>query len=120
MIKLFARYTSVGVINTIIHWIIFYVLFCILETNQSIANFSGFVISVTFSFLVNARFTFKSTASALKYMLYFSFMGLLSLTVGGLSDWLHMPSMVTLVTFSLISLVCGFIYSKYIVFKNIK
>ena len=95
MLKLFAKYTSIGVINTLIHWVVFAVCICAFHTGQALGNFAGFVVAVSFSFFANARFTFKSSTTTL-------------------------VPIVTLILFSAISLVCGFIYSKFIVFRDAK
>ncbi|KOC89579.1 GtrA family protein [Winslowiella iniecta] len=120
MLKLFARYTSIGVLNTLLHWLIFVICFYGFHTNQALANFAGFIVAVSFSFFANARFTFKSSTTAMRYMMYIGFMGALSAAVGWAADKCALPPLVTLVTFSAISLVCGFIYSKFIVFRNAK
>ncbi|EPD1612861.1 TPA: GtrA family protein, partial [Escherichia coli] len=88
--------------------------------NQALANFAGFVVAVSFSFFANARFTFKASTTTMRYMLYVGFMGTLSATVGWAADRCSLPPIVTLVTFSAISLVCGFVYSKFIVFRDAK
>lgn len=119
MYKLFARYASVGLINTAIHWIVFGIM--IHEgINQSLSNFCAFCVAVTFSFFANARWTFDSETTALRYMLYVLFMGSVASLVGWVADKCQAPPVITLVVFSLISLVCGFVYSKYIVFKEVK
>ncbi len=120
MLKLFARYTTVGIINTFIHWVIFAICIYILGSAQSVANFTGFAIAVSFSFFANARFTFNASTTTRRYLLYVVFMGILSAAVGWAADWYRLPPILTLVTFSVMSLVCGFIYSKYIVFRDIK
>ena len=93
MLKLFVRYTSVGVINTLLHWLVFAILF-FAGASQTIANLAAFCVAVTFSFFVNARWTF-----------------------GKLADRAHINPVITLVAFSAISLVFGFIYSRFIVFR---
>lgn len=120
MLKLFTKYVSIGVINTLIHWLVFAICLYILSASQAIANFSGFAIAVSFSFFANARFTFNSSASISRYLLYVGFMGALSFAVGWIADMCAFPPVVTLVTFSAISLVTGFIYSRYIVFRDAK
>ncbi|EJK5499914.1 GtrA family protein [Citrobacter freundii] len=120
MLKLFAKYTSIGVVNTLIHWVVFAICIYVLHTNQALANFSGFVIAVSFSFFANARFTFNASTTTMRYMLYVGFMGTLSAAVGWAADKSGLPPIITLITFSAISLVCGFIYSKFIVFKDAK
>ena len=120
MLKLFAKYTSIGVLNTLIHWAVFGVCIYSAHTNQALANFAGFVVAVSFSFFANAKFTFKASTTTMRYMLYVGFMGTLSATVGWAADRCSLPPIVTLVTFSAISLVCGFVYSKFIVFRDAK
>ncbi|MEG5743156.1 GtrA family protein [Enterobacter hormaechei] len=120
MLKLFAKYTSIGVINTLIHWVVFAVCIYAFHTSQALGNFAGFVVAVSFSFFANARFTFKSSTTTMRYMLYVGFMGSLSAAVGWAADKSGMAPIVTLILFSAISLVCGFIYSKFIVFRDAK
>ena len=120
MLKLFVKYTSIGIINTLIHWVVFAMCIYSLHTNQAMANFAGFVVAVSFSFYANAKFTFNSATTTLRYMLYVGFMGSLSAAVGWGADLCALQPIVTLVTFSAISLVCGFVYSKFIVFRDAK
>ena len=120
MLKLFARYTSIGVINTLIHWAVFAVCIYAFHTSQALANFAGFVVAVSFSFFANARFTFKVRTTTMRYMLYVGFMGTLSAVVGWEADRVDLAPIATLIVFSAISLICGFIYSKYIVFRDAK
>lgn len=120
MLKLFAKYTSIGVINTLIHWVVFAVCIYALHTDQTLGNFAGFVVAVSFSFFANARFTFKSSTTTMRYMLYVAFLGSLSAGVGWAADKTDLAPLITLTVFSAISLVCGFIYSKFIVFRDAK
>ncbi|ENG0939682.1 GtrA family protein [Salmonella enterica] len=120
MLKLSAKYTSIGVLNTLIHWEVF--AFCVYEmhTHQALANFSGFVIAVSFSFYADARFTCNASTTTIRYMKYVGFMGTLSAVVGWMADQCSLPPLITLITFSAISLVCGFIYSRFIIFRDIR
>lgn len=120
MLKLFYRYASVGVLNTAIHWMAFLLLFYIAGSNQALANFGAFCFAVTFSFFANARWTFASEATTIRYMLYVFFMGAVASSVGWAADLCAFRPVITLVSFSAISLVCGFLYSKYIVFREDK
>ncbi|EGT4253286.1 GtrA family protein [Citrobacter amalonaticus] len=116
----FIKYTSVGVINTLIHWIVFAICIYVFHTHQALANFLGFGVAVSFSFYANARFTFKQSTTTRRYLLYVGFMGLLSILTGWGAEKCGFPPLVTLVAFSAISLVCGFIYSRFIVFKDVR
>lgn len=117
MLKLFTKYASVGVINTLIHWVVFAMVFSG-GADQALSNFSAFCVAVTFSFFANARWTFRSEATTIRYMIYVVFMGALASMIGWAADKLHLHPVITLVVFSAISLVCGFFYSKFIVFKE--
>lgn len=120
MLKIFTKYMTIGILNTLIHWFVFAVGIYIFHTNQALANFGGFMAAVSFSFFANAKFTFKSAASTFRYVMYVGFMGTLSAVVGWSADRSDLAPIVTLVAFSAISLVCGFFYSKYIVFRDVK
>jgi len=118
MLKLFTKYLTIGVFNTAIHWMVFWVGVYVFMVNQAAANFLAFATAVTFSFFANASFTFKSKPKFRGYFLFVMFMGLMSVLVGKLSDYYQIAPIITLVEFSLISLVCGFFYSRYVVFRE--
>ncbi|WP_414148457.1 GtrA family protein [Erwinia sp. BNK-24-b] len=118
MWQLFTRYVSVGVLNTLLHWLTFSLLVYALACPQSFANLVAFLIAVTFSFIINAKWTFKKQATKNRYFLFVIFMGSLAWLTGYIADRLHYPFIVTLVAFSVISLIAGFIYSKLVVFRE--
>lgn len=47
-------------------------------------------------------------------------MGAMAAAVGWYADYLSLNPVITLVSFSLVSLLCGFIYSKLIIFSEKK
>ncbi|MGC1125677.1 GtrA family protein [Pantoea agglomerans] len=120
MLKLFTRYFSVGIINTAIHWMVFILAYYIFHTSQALANFGAFCIAVTFSFFANAKWTFDSEATTIRYMMYVFFMGAMASAVGWVGDNMHLHPAVTIILFSAISLVCGFLFSKFFIFKDVK
>lgn len=120
MLKLFTKYMTVGIINTIIHWIVFGALVYLSAYDQSVGNLIAFLVAVTFSFFANAKFTFQARASGGRYFLFITFMGTLSFISGQLSDHYNISPLITMIEFSAISLVCGFFYSKFIVFRKKK
>ncbi|GBU09599.1 translocase [Gammaproteobacteria bacterium] len=115
---LFYKYASIGVLNTLIHAIFFFI-FIYLSSTQALANFLAFCISVTFSFFMNARFTFKKTASLKRYIFYAAAMGIISYLFGKLADYLDFFPIFTLIGFSMLSLILGFLYSKLFVFNKL-
>lgn len=117
--NIFLRYASVGVMNTLVHWAIFG-LMLFSGSPQSISNVVAFCIAVTVSFFANAKWTFKKEATTIRYMVYVLFMGIMAFSVGLGADKVGLNPIATLVSFSVISLICGFIYSKLVVFKDEK
>ncbi|HCT5821998.1 TPA: GtrA family protein [Citrobacter sedlakii] len=118
MLKIFAKYTSVGILNTLIHWGVFALILYVFHAPQSIANLSGFCVAVTFSFFMNARYTFRSSASKYRYFIFVGFMGSMAFITGVVADTLRIQAIATLVFFSGSSLILGFLYSKFVVFKD--
>lgn len=120
MFKLFSRYLSVGVLNTALHWIVFLVLVILLGSSQAIANLIAFSVAVTFSFFANSKWTFKADVTLFRYFSFVTFMGIIAVTLGYISDKMYLPALITLITFSAISLFFGFIYSNFVVFREKK
>ena len=112
------RYAVTGGLNTAVHWCVFAALVWA-GSPQSFANLSGFVVAVTVSFFINARWTFNARPSLKRYTAMVLTMGLLSFVVGSAADRLSLHPLVTLVGFSLISLVIGFLIAKFIVFREV-
>lgn len=117
MLKTFARYFSIGIINTGIHWLVFFSVYMILN-DQAISNIFGFMTAVTFSFFANARWTFKSEITTIRYIAMVTFMGILSWFIGKQADTNQLPPLLTLVVFSGTNLVIGFLFSKFFVFRG--
>ncbi|MCS2161493.1 GtrA family protein [Scandinavium sp. H11S7] len=109
-------YTFIGVLNTAIHWSVFFA-FSSFGFLQAFSNLAAFSIASTFSYYMNSKFNFKKKAKGRTYFLFVVGLGALSLVVGACADKLNINSFVTLIVFSSLSLILGFIYSKYIVFK---
>jgi len=118
MLKLFIKYTLVGGLNTLIHWVSFAGAYYLISLNQMLSNFIGFCIAVTFSFFVNAKWTFESEQTAIKYFMYVGFMGAVAMLFGYIGDKMALNPIFTLISFSAISLFIGFLYSKFIVFRS--
>ncbi|MDH2065990.1 GtrA family protein [Pantoea sp. GD03673] len=117
MLTFFAKYMTVGMVNTLIHWLTFFIGLS-LGLLQSTANLIAFCIAVTFSFFVNARWTFRQRATTWRYILYAVFMGAMAFSVGFLADRFGLYPIITLIASSAISLVCGFLFSRFVVFKG--
>ena len=62
MIKRFATFSLIGVVNTIIHFAVFMVLFESLGVHYLLASTLGFVAAVINSYWMNSRWTFAGLA----------------------------------------------------------
>jgi len=108
----------VGILNTAIHWVIFFILVRF-DLSQSLSNLFAFASAVSFSFYANGKYTFKSKTSLRRYSIFTAFMGFIAFAFGSAADYLELPGLVTLILFSGTSLVVGFLFSKYVVFKKV-
>lgn len=116
--KGFSTYAVVGLANTLIHWQIFYVLSIAAELSQAVSNFSAYCVAATFSFYVNSLYTLDSKVSMFWYVLFIGFMGVMSYGVGRLGDVYRLHGLVTVISFSLLCLVCGFFFSKFVLLRG--
>ena len=62
MVKRFATFSLIGVVNTIIHFIVFMLLFETLGLHYLLASTLGFVAAVLNSYWMNSRWTFAGLA----------------------------------------------------------
>ncbi|MBD9463404.1 GtrA family protein [Pseudomonas sp. Pdm06] len=116
--KGFFSYALIGLANTLIHWQVFFVLRVAFGLNQALSNFTAFCVAASFSFYVNALYTFEAKTSVLGYVLFLCVMGTLSFIVGYLGDRWHVHGLLTVAVFSLLSLVIGFLLSRFVVFRG--
>lgn len=116
MLNNFKLYTLIGVLNTGLHWCIFFILqyFGFL---QSTSNTIAFIISASFSYVMNSKFNFKKEMNGMRYLFFIIGLGLISFYIGHIADRISLNVIFTLIIFSLVSLVMGFLYSKFLVFK---
>ncbi|MDD2057764.1 GtrA family protein [Pseudomonas sp. GD03860] len=115
----FARYTVVGIANTLVHGVVFMCLHVVAGFSQTASNFTAFLVALSFSSVVNARFTFKASLSARRYLALVLSMGSLSVGLGYLADRNDWWPLLTFLVFSLCSLVLGFMCSRY-VFREVR
>lgn len=111
---LFSRYVSVGGLNSLVHAAIFAFALQVLELGQSLGNLLAFFVALSFSFMVNGRYTFRARLSLRRYLLFLTGMGSLSAGLGYLADRGNWPPLITFVGFSLTSLILGFIFTRWI------
>ena len=64
----FLTYAAIGVLNTGIHWGAFGCFYEFGSLSQSLSNLLGFLIAVTFSYVMNAKFTFQKQRNFAGYI----------------------------------------------------
>ena len=116
--KEFSTLAVVGVANTLIYWQLFYVLTTAAELSQAASNVSAFCVAAAFSLYVHALYTFDAKYSVLRYLVYLCFMGVMSFVVGHFADVWHLHGLVTVASFSLLSLICGWLFSRFFLLSN--
>lgn len=116
--KGFSSYTVIGIANTLIHWQVFFLLCVALDWHQARSNLVAFCIAASFSFYMNALYTFDRKMSLGGYLLFMVAMGALSYGVGHLGDLWRLHGLLTVALFSAVSLIVGFLISKYVVFRE--
>ena len=114
----FLTYGVVGLANTAIHALVFFVLVVEFASTQAFANLIAFFVAVTASFFLNAHFTFRQKPTLGKFLRMVLVMALLSFASGYAGDILSLNPLVTFVAWCAISYVAGFLLSRYFVFKS--
>lgn len=107
----FLKYLIVGIFNTAIHVVVF-VAMQLAGNDQALSNLVAFIAALSFSFIANARFTFRVPVSLMRYCLFVAGMGSLSASVGYFADCQRWPPSLTVGLFSLVSLLLGFVFSR--------
>lgn len=118
MLRHFTRYSIIGLLNTALHWGVFLFLTFAINQTQSVSNFIAFVIAASFSFYANARWNFSQKMNTGRYLLWLVIMGSMAILSGWAGEYCHIPAILTLIAFSFSSLLIGFIFAKFIVFKE--
>lgn len=116
MIINFSIYALIGALNTIIHWIVFYVFYS-LYFEQSYCNVLAFMCAASFSYIANSKYNFKIKPRKHKYVYFIIGMGIINYLIGLNSEELELSPLFTLVTSSFSSLLLGFIFSRFFIFR---
>ncbi|MFW8631291.1 GtrA family protein [Vibrio natriegens] len=116
MIVNFSIYALIGVFNTSIHWIVFYVFYS-LNFEQSYCNILAFMCAASSSYQVNSRYNFRIKPKKTKYICFIIGMGIINYLIGFNSENIGLSPLFTLVTSSVSSLFLGFIFSRFFIFR---
>ena len=113
----FLTYAAIGVLNTGIHWGAFGCFYEFGSLSQSLSNLLGFLIAVTFSYVMNAKFTFQKQRNFAGYIKMTIIMACISWGIGWCADQSSWYPLITLLLSSATSLALGFVLTKVFVFR---
>lgn len=108
----------IGLADALIHWQIFFVLCAAVGLDQAASNFAAFCVAAAFSFYVNALYTFENQTSVSAYLGFIGVMGATSFGVGQIADIYKLPGLMTVTTFTVINLLLGYSFFRYVLFRE--
>lgn len=108
-------YGLIGILNTGIHFVVFWFVLKIC-LYQSLANLMGFLVAVTFSFVMNAKYTFKARPTRMRFLKMVVLMALVSLVFGAIGDYFRMNPLLTFGVYFVLNPLIGFCVTKFLVF----
>jgi putative flippase GtrA len=119
----FLRFGLVGVVNTLIDFVVFVALYRLAGLDPLAANVVAFLTAVSNSYVMNHRWTFHQSHSALSFSAYLRFVlvnigGLIIGTLAILSFGRFMPLEIAKLIATAITLLVNFSSSKLLVFTN--
>ncbi len=120
-------YAIVGVLTTVVNLVSFDLLCNKLGINDLIGNIIAWVIAVTFAYVTNNLFVFRSgieekVKEVTKIVKFFSArlvtLGIEELGILIFVTWLCLPNMMIKLALSVIVIIVNYIFSKLFIFKN--
>lgn len=110
----FLKYLIIGVFNSAIHVAAFTAMQLIAGTDQATSNLTAFFVALSFSFVANSRYTFRVPLSLPRYLSLVVCMGSFSVALGALADEQGWHPAATVLLYSAISLLIGFLLWRWI------
>lgn len=118
------KFSVVGVLNTLIHFFVFYFLFQSLGVHHLLASSCGFIVAVTNSYALNRYWTFEATASGVyvEFARFFTvsvvalLVNLLSMTV--LVEWFDVYPPIAQIISIAFTLAINFLGNKHWSFRQ--
>jgi len=116
LLRRFSMFASVGAVGTLLHYAVLFVLVEYLGVPAPIAAAFGAFIGAAFNYLLNYRFTFRSSARhgvAVPRFATVAFLGLLiNWSIVALAVWLGVHSMIGQIVATALVLVLGFLANQ--------
>ncbi|MFJ4194319.1 GtrA family protein [Pseudomonas sp. NPDC089534] len=106
----------IGFTSSLIHWQVFFVLASTTSLDQAASNFAAFCVAASYSFYMNALYTFESSTSVGAYLAFIGGMAGMSYGIGYFADSQNLPGLMTLGVFTFFNLVFGFCLYRFVLF----
>jgi putative flippase GtrA len=121
----FLRFGLVGVVNTIVDFVVFVLLYRLTDLDPLLCNGIAFFVAVTNSYLMNHHWTFRGSGSTLSFIAYIRFVafnagGLLIGTLAILLLGKYMPLEFAKLIAAGLTLIWNYTCSKLFVFNTEK
>lgn len=123
MARQFVAYCGVGLVNTAAGLAVILVLSHVMGWHYMAANAGGYAFGVVISFILNRRFTFRSTAAAGGQFWRFAILllcayGVQLAALYGMVEHLHLPEAGAQILAIGLYTLLGFFGSRFLVFSN--
>lgn len=114
----FIRYNLIGILNTLIHWLMYLTLTLYLYLESIYANFISFFISSTFSYILNSKINYKVAVKKSSYLKFIIIIGFLSIIISGIFSYLNISNIFMLIFYTFTNVFLGYFFTKKMVFKK--
>lgn len=115
--KEFLLYAMVGCLNSIVHVTFFSIMHFKMDISQDVANMVAFFLTVSLSYVLHGKVTFKHKLSLKKYCLFVLMLGSNAFLFGFIGEYLKIHPMVMVICFAILNLVLSFLGSKYWIYR---
>lgn len=118
------KYIGIGIINTVISFLVILVFFKFLGFKYGIAYFIGYVIALLNSFIMNKRYTFKSNGHWKKEFKFFILVFIIAYSISHIFlylmvEWFNIEVLISIIISMMIYTFFGYFLNKNIVFNKI-
>ena len=123
MPKQFLAFCTIGIVNTAVDFIVFFMAIALLSSDTIVANILAWFVAVQLSYVMNSRFTFREDSHQLNFNHLAKFMlsGIVGLIVATAS-LLFLTQFMDLMLAKLLSIFIGLLFNftlaKYFVFTK--
>lgn len=117
------KYIGIGIINTVISFLIILLFFKFFGFKYGIAYFMGYAIALINSFFMNKRYTFQSNGHWKKEFKFFILVFIIAYSISHvflylMVEWLNIEVVISIIVSMMIYTFVGYFLNKKIVFSE--